>query len=99
MDFSELKQISVGFILDPQDDITEEEWTEICQWAKRYLNLPQVPQWLKGHLSFAQTFQLAKSDLPEEQTRLFVTNINGLSEPVWHHFRLPRPGEVFNVPL
>jgi hypothetical protein len=99
MDSNQLKPGSVWFLLEPQNDITEKEWTEICEWIERDLHLPQVPQWLKKDLSLAETFQLAKGDLPWEQTHLLVDNINGLSEPVWRHFRLPQPGEVFNPPL
>jgi hypothetical protein len=99
MDSNQLKHVSVCFIFEPQNDITEEEWTEICQWIKRDGCWAQIPQWLKDNLSWEQINQWLKGNLPWEKTGVWVTNIYGLSQPVWRHFRLPQPGDKLSLPL
>lgn len=99
MDSNQLKHGSVWFLFDPQNDITEKEWTEICEGVKRYASWTQIPEWLEADLSWAQMGQWLKGNLFWDQTYLLINNIYRLSEPVRRHFRLPHPGEKFYISI
>jgi hypothetical protein len=92
-----VKAEPVWFVFDPQDNITEKEWVEICQWTKHNANWGQIPHWLENDLSWEQMREWVKDDLSWNQTYLLVSNIHSVPERVRHHFRLPQPGEKFII--